>query len=293
MILIGENINVMNTKIRQAMKDRDKKVIQDLALKEKETGVDYLDLNIGPARKNGPELMTWMVETVQEVVDLPLSLDTTNVEAMEAGLKAHKGGAPIINSISARPERMDALLPLVKKYSASFVALLLGVEGIPRDEAERGALAAEMLARFAEEDIPNESVYFDPIVLPISSQQAQVQGCTNFMQMFAELAPGCNSTCGVSNVSNGTPENLRPILNRTYLMMLANYGMASSIVDAFDKEMVSIGKGQRSALQELVKKVMDGEEPNLDNLSSEEKDCVKTAKVILGHSLYSHSWLKL
>jgi len=226
-------------------------------------------------------------------VDLPLSLDTTNVEAMEAGLKAHKGGAPIINSISARPERMDALLPLVKKYSASFVALLLGVEGIPRDEAERGALAAEMLARFAEEDIPNESVYFDPIVLPISSQQAQVQGCTNFMQMFAELAPGCNSTCGVSNVSNGTPENLRPILNRTYLMMLANYGMASSIVDAFDKEMVSIGKGQRSALQELVKKVMDGEEPNLDNLSSEEKDCVKTAKVILGHSLYSHSWLKL
>ncbi len=293
MILIGENMNVMNKKIHQAMKDRDKKVIQEMAIKEKEAGIDYLDINIGPARKQGGELMRWMVETIQEVVDLSLSLDTTNVEAMEEGLKVHKGPNPLINSISARPESMDALLPLVKKYDSSFVALLLGVEGIPRDEAERGALAAEMLARFDTEGIAHNKVYFDPIILPISSQQNQVQGCTRFMEMFYELAPGCNSTGGLSNVSNGTPEELRPILNRVYLLILMKLGLSSVILDAFDKEIVKIAKGERKDLEGLVKKVMDGEEPNMDTLSQEEKDYVKTTKVLLGHSLYSHSWLKL
>lgn len=286
-------MNVMNNKIRQAMKEKDKKIIQEFAIKEKEAGMDYLDVNIGPARKQGGELMRWMVETIQEVVDLPLSLDTTNIEAMDEGLKANKKPNPLINSISARPERMNALLPLVKKYDASFVALLLGVEGIPRDEAERGALAAEMLARFDEEGIAHNKVYFDPIILPISSQQNQVQGCTRFMEMFSELAPNCNSTGGLSNISNGTPEKLRPILNRAYLLMLMNLGLSSVILDAFDEEMVKIAKGHRKNLQELVKKVMDGQEPDIDILSQEEKDYMKTIKVLLGHSLYFHSWLKL
>jgi 5-methyltetrahydrofolate corrinoid/iron sulfur protein methyltransferase len=293
MILIGENMNVMNNKIRQAMKDRNKKVIQEIAIKEKEAGIDYIDVNLGPARKQGGELMKWMVETIQEVVDLPLSLDTTNVEAMEEGLKIHKGSNPIINSVSARPERMDALLPLVKNYDASFIALLLGVEGIPRDEAERGALAAEMLARFDTEGIAHNKVYFDPIILPISSQQNQVQGCTRFMEMFSDLAPDCNSTGGLSNVSNGTPEELRPILNQTYLLMLMNLGLSSVILDAFDKEIVKIAKGEKKNLEELIKKIMNSEEPNIDSLSQEEKNYAKTTKVLLGHSLYSHSWLKL
>ncbi|HIE44260.1 MAG TPA: dihydropteroate synthase, partial [Candidatus Omnitrophica bacterium] len=292
MILIGENMNVMNKRIRQAMKERNKEVVQEIAIREKESGVDYLDINIGPARKQGGELMRWMVETIQEVVDLPLSLDTTNVEAMEEGLKAHRGANPIINSISARPERMGALLPLVKKYDASFIALLLGVEGIPRDEAERGALAAEMLARFDEEGISHDKVYFDPIILPISSQQNQVQGCTRFMEIFPELAPDCNSTGGLSNVSNGTPDELRPILNRTYLLILMNLGLSSVILDAFDEEIIKIAKGERKDLQELVKKVMDGEEPPSESLTQEQRDYLKTAKVLLGHSLYSHSWLK-
>ncbi len=292
MILVGENINIMSKEIGSAIKNREAKPIQELALKEKEAGMDYLDINLGPARKQGPELMEWLVKIVQEAADLPLFLDTTNVEAIEAGLKVHKGKA-IINSISCRPERIEALLPLVKKYNAGFVGLLLGVEGIPRDSSERGALAAELIAKAQEAGIPPESIWLDPIALPVSSQQNQVQGCTEFMQMFRELAPGCNSTCGVSNVSNGTPSELRPILNQTYLVMLEKYGMSSSIVDAFDSKMIEVARGRKENLRQLIWKVMEGEEPEPAGLTPEEKDYLKTTKVLLGHSLYSDSWLKL
>lgn len=274
------------------MKNMEKKPIQELAMKEKEAGMDYLDVNLGPARKQGPELMQWLVKTVQEAVELPLFLDTTNVEAIEAGLKVHKGKA-VINSISCKPERMSALFPLAKKYNAGFVGLLLGPEGIPRDATERGALAAELLAKAAETGIAEEDIWIDPIVLPVSSQQDQVKGCTEFMQMFRELAPGSKSTCGLSNVSNGTPEKLRPILNRTYLIMLEKYGLTSAILDVFDEEIIKIAKGEREDLKKVVWDVMDGKDLDEGRPSSEETDYAKTARVLLGQSLYSDSWLRL
>ena len=292
MILIGENINIVSKTLGPAIKNMEKGPVQELAIKEKEAGVDYLDVNLGPARKKGPELMEWLVKTVQEVTEIPLSLDTTNIEAIEGGLKVHKGKA-VINSISCKPERMEVLFPLVKKYSAGFVGLLLGPEGIPRDGTERGALAAELLAKASEYGIPEGDIWLDPIVLPVSSQQDQVKGCTEFMQMFRELAPGSKSTCGLSNVSNGTPAELRAILNRTYLIMLEKYGLTSAIVDAFDEEIIKIAKGGREDLKKVVRKVMDGEELDTDKLSPEEVDYVKTTRILLGQSLYSHSWLKL
>ena len=120
MILIGENINVMSNTIGPAMKERNAGPIQELAKAETAAGIDYLDINIGPARKAGDELMEWMVKTVQEVTDLPLFLDTSNVEAMEAGLKVYqnKKGKAVINSIMARPQRIEALMPLAAKYDA-------------------------------------------------------------------------------------------------------------------------------------------------------------------------------
>ncbi|PIZ15281.1 dihydropteroate synthase [Candidatus Desantisbacteria bacterium CG_4_10_14_0_8_um_filter_39_17] len=300
MILVGENLNVMSSVLGPAIKNREVKPVQEMAIKEKERGMDYIDINMGPARKQGPETMQWLVKTVQEVADLPLFLDTTNIEAIEAGLKVHKGKA-IINSISCKPEVMNALLPLAKKYNAGFVGLLLGSEGIPRDANERAALAVELTTRAAESGIPSEDIWIDPIVLPVSSQQDQVRGCTEFMTMFKDILPGCRATCGLSNVSNGAPSELRPILNRTYLMILEKYGMSSAIVDAFDKELIQIAKGGYPPkvggenLKKLVWDVVDGKEPvsKGGNLSEEEINYLKTTKVLLGHSLYSHSWLKL
>ena len=298
MILIGENLNVMVKKIGTAMKERDAKTIQELAVAEAEAGVDYIDINLGPARKAGDELMEWIVKTVQEVVDVPLYLDTTNEVAIEAGLKAYKNkkGKAVINSIMARPERMAAELPLAQKYDAGFVALLWGPEGMPRDASERGSLAAELMAKAAEHGIPNEDVWIDPIVTPVSSQQDQVKSLLEFMMMFEdlqEMAPGLKSTCGLSNVSNGAPADVRPILNQTYLIMTEKYGMKSAIVDAFDEDLKRFARGGREDIRKLIHRVLDGDEPDLASLRKGEVEYVKTAKVLLGYSLYSDSWLEI
>ena len=138
----------------------------------------------------------------------------------------------------------------------------------------------------------------DPIVTPVTSPQSQVQvpSCIEFMKMFKDLqevAPGMKSTCGLSNVSNGAPEPLRPILNQTYMIMLGRYGMASAIVDAFDEDLKAFAQGKREDLKKLVYRVMDGEELDLKTLSKEEIDYVKTTKVLMGKILYSDSWLEL
>ena len=294
MILIGENMNIMSIKYGKAMKEKDAKTIQELAVQEQKAGMDYIDLNIGPAGRIGEELMEWIVKTVQEVVDVPCALDTSNVAAIRAGLKAHKGRA-LINSISAREDRLEALLPLAKEFDADFVGLLWGPEGMPRDEHERGALAEVIRSSAAAQGISMERIWLDPIVTPVNVQQNQVMALYNFMKDYysAGVFEGCTSTCGLSNVSNGPPEHLRPILNQTYLIMLKRYGMGSAIVDTFDTELHKFARGEMQDIEQLVFKVCDGEEVNLSSLSKEEADYVKTARVLLGHSLYSDSWLQL
>ncbi len=291
MILIGENINITTKIAGTAMKERNPEPIQKIAKAEVDAGMDYLDLNIGPARKNGEEFMTWMVNTVQAVTDKPLSLDTTNPLAMEAGLKVHRGKA-LINSISLT--RMGEELPLVIKYNANMIGLLWGREGMPRDADERTIIAAELMYKANEMGISNENIWFDPIVTPVVNVDTnQVKPCLEFMSMLQDIAPGCKSTVGLSNVSNGAPTNLRPYLNRTYLMMLMKYGLYSAIVDAFDSELVKIARGEMPELVNLVHRVMDGEKPDLSSLSEEEVKYVKTVRVLTSETLYSHSWLEL
>ncbi len=291
MILIGENINVMNKRLRKAFKERDKGPVENLVRKSVENGVDYLDLNIGPARKDGPQLMEWLIKTVREITDIPLFLDTTNVEALQVGLEM-EGERAVINSIQVTPERMDLLFPLMKKYRAKCVALLIGKEGVPRDATERGSLAVEFLTRAEREAIPPENIFFDPIVLPLPYQQEQVVAVLEFMSMFKELLPGCLSTCGLSNVSNGAPEELRPLLNRTYLLMLKKYGLDSAIVDALDEELLALARGEKPELEKFLYRIME-EEVEEKELKEEELKIYRTYKVLSGKTLYSHSWLKV
>lgn len=292
MFLIGENLNVMSRRLGEAFQNRDAGPIQEMALAETRAGMDMIDLNIGPARKTGPDFMEWLVNVVQEVTDLPLSLDTSNVDAIEAGLRAAKV-RPLINSISARPERMEALMPMAKKYNAPFIGLTLSAEGIPRDANERGLCAAEIMAAAARYGIPDDDIWIDPIILPVNTQQLQIQGCTEFVMMLPDLAPSSKSTCGLSNVSNGVPGHLRGIMNRTYLVMLKRYGMYSAIVDAFDRDLIAIARGEAPGLEALIHRVMDGEQVDLSALSNEEGDYVKTARVLMGQTLYSDSWLEI
>ncbi len=292
MILIAESINIMSKTLGPAMRERNPKPIQEMALAEVEAGADYLDLNIGPARRNGEELMQWVVNTVQAVTSLPLSLDTTNPVAMEAGLKVCRNKA-LINSISLQPDRLEKGLPLVKKYNASMIGLLWGADGMPRDANERCMHTVDLIYKANEMGIANENIWIDPIASPVSLEINQVKSCVEFMSMLADIAPGCKSTVGLSNISNGTPANLRPYLNRTYMIMLERYGLYSAIADVFDAETVKLAHGEMPEIVSLVHRVMDGESPNLASLSKKEAEYVKTVKVLTGESLYSHSWLEI
>ena len=292
MLCFGESLNVMGTKIGKAFKEMDPKPIQEEAVFQKEKGMDYIDINLGPAKKTGVQLMPWVVETVQEVVDLPLLLDTSNIDAIEAGLKVCKQ-TPIINSIMCRPERYEKMLPLAAEYNADFVALMWGPEGLPRDENERAALAVELITVANEMGIPNEKIWVDGIVTPVNVQQEHSMSLIKFYEMLSDIAPGAKSTCGLSNISNGAPDHLRDILNQVYSVMLKKVGMASIISDPRDDTLTAIAKDQRKDLEEVVYAMMDGNEPDRSSLSKDMVDVAKTTKVLMGRSLYSDSWLEL
>jgi len=291
-VCVGENINIMSKTIGPAIKERRADPILEMARHQEKVGIDYLDLNIGPSRKAGEEVMDWLVKTVQGVVHKPLSLDTTNAAAMEAGLKIHKGKA-LINSVSLQPERLEKVLPMAKAYNVYVIGLLWGKEGMPRDANERAALAVDFIYQANNLGIPTEDIWIDPIVSPVSVEINQVLSCLEFMSMLKDIAPEAKSIVGLSNISNGTPIHLRPVLNRAYMIMLMKYGLYSAIVDAYDEELLTLAKGGMSAIVSLVHRMMDGEEPDLKSLSPKEVEYAKTTKVLLGKSLYSHSWLEL
>lgn len=296
---IGENLNVINKRIGRAFKEKDPVPIREMAENLTAARVDYIDINLGPARKGGEELMTWVVQTVQEVTETPLCLDTSNIEAMAAGLKVCKH-KPIMNSIMCRPERYNAMLPICAENNAQMIALMWGPQGLPRDENERAELLTELLSMAQGHGITMDNIWIDPIITPVNIQQQQLMSTLTFMQMVPDIVAAIDpsgavakSTNGLSNCSNGCPDHLRPIMNQTYMIMLQRYGMYSCIIDAFDDRIMSICRGERPDIVEVVHGVMDGKEYNTATMDKEAADYVKTAKVLLGHSLYSDSWLEL
>ncbi len=291
---IAESINIMGTRSGNAMKERNPEPIQEMAKEETAAGAAYLDLNIGPARKDGTELMPWVVETVQAAVDTPLCLDSTNTDAMAAGFKvvANKSQA-IMNSISAQPERMEALIPVAAEAGCDVIALLWGPDGMPRDSNERAAMAVDLMMALNEAGIPNEKILFDPIGTPITLGADQIASGLEFMMMLGDIAPGSGSTVGLSNVSNGVADHLRKYLDRTYLIMLMKYGISTAIVNSYDKELMAICRGERQDLVDLVHGMMDGNEPDPASLEGAALEHYKTYKALSGQTVFSESWLEL
>ena len=293
-LAIAESINIMGKRSGTAMKERNPAPVQEMAKEESAAGASYLDLNIGPARKDGTELMPWVVQTVEAVSDVPLCLDTTNTDAMAAGFKVvkNKTGA-IMNSISAQPERMQKLIPVAAEAGCNVIALLWGPDGMPRDSNERAAMAVDLMMALAEAGIPNEKMIFDPIATPITLGADQIASGLEFLSMLQEIAPGAGSTVGLSNVSNGVAEHLRKYLDRTYLIMLMKYGITTAIVNSYDAELMAICKGERQAHVDMVHAMMDGNDPDLSGLSGVALEHYKTYKALSGQAVFSESWLEL
>jgi 5-methyltetrahydrofolate corrinoid/iron sulfur protein methyltransferase len=294
MIIIGENIHVIARAVSTAIRERDAKVIQDLAKAQADSGADYIDLNLGPLSKNPEETMQWVVNTAQEVTDLPLSLDTMNPVAMEAGLKVCKK-RPLLNSASGKTESKERMLPLAKKYNCDVVISVITDKGMPPDVDSKTDSIMDTVGYANELGIPNEDIWVDPIILPVSTAgEGQKFAVANleFIKILQDVLPGVKSTVGLSNISNGVPNELRPILNRTYMLMLGRNGLYSAIADALDKEFMSLNKGELPNIVDLIYKTMDGEEIDLSSLSQEEINYVKTTKVLMGETLYSDAWLE-
>lgn len=291
MVLIGESIHIISKRVSDAVKERNPKVIQELAKAQADAGADYIDLNLGPAKKDPEGMTQWLVNIVQEVTDLPISVDTLNPIAMEAGLKICKK-RPLLNSASGRTDSKEQMLPLAKKYNTDVVISVLTDKGCPPDVDSRIESIMETVAYANELGIPNEDIWVDPIILPVSADQKQVREALEFIGMLADLLPGVKSTVGLSNVSNGTPEHLRGILNRTYMVMLGRKGLYSAIADVLDEELVRLNRGELPHIVDIIYRTMDGEPIDLASLSKQEQDYVKTTKVLMGDTLYSHAWLE-
>lgn len=260
MLIIGEKLSIIARRVRDAMLNRDKGPIQDIATTQWKAGAGMIDANIGPAEDSGESLMEWMVTTIQEIVPLPICLDTTNYKAIEAGLNVHnkEWGKPMINSTSNDPERFP-MLELAAKYNAKIIGLTVGKGGLPADAEERAAIAAEIMGRSMEYGVPLENVYLDPLVLQIATSQDHALKVIKAVRMFQDLNdPPMKTVVGLSNISNGCPKQLRPILNNYFLSLLMYEGLTAAIADP----------------QEIV-------------------PTVKTINVILGKTLYAHSYLEM
>ncbi len=294
MVIIGENIHVIAKAVSVAIRERDAKVIRDLAKAQTEAGADYIDLNVGPMKKDTEETMQWLLNTVQEVTNLPLSIDTMNPVAMEAGLK-HCKKRPLLNSASGKTDSKQNMLPLAKKYNCEVVISVMTDKGMPPDVDSKIGSIMDTVTYANELGIPNEDIWVDPIILPVSTAgEGQRFAVTNleFIKILEDVLPGVKSTVGLSNVSNGVPDELRPLLNRTYLVMLGRNGLYSAIADPLDKELMSLTKGEMPKIAGLIHKTMDKEDIDLSALSQKEVEYVKTAKVLMGETLYSDAWLE-
>jgi len=291
MILIGENIHIISKAVSEAVRNRDVAPIQALARAQAQAGADYLDLNLGPARREPQEVASWLVETVQEVADLPISLDTMNPLAMEAGLKLCRKRA-LLNSASGKSESRENMMPLAIKYNAQAVISVITDQGCPPDVDSRVESIMETVAYANGMGIDNEDIWVDPIILPVSADQKQVREALEFIRILPDLLPGVKSVVGLSNVSNGTPAHLRAVLNRTYMVMLERNGLYAAIADVLDEELVELNSGGLKDARVLIHRVMDGELVDAEALPEKEQNYVKTARVLMGDTLYSHAWLE-
>jgi 5-methyltetrahydrofolate corrinoid/iron sulfur protein methyltransferase len=305
-LLIGENIHIIAPRVKDAIERRDKAAIQDLARRQVEAGAAVLDLNIGPQRKLGHEVMPWIVETVQEAVDVPLSLDTTNLAAMEAGLRVCKRQA-MLNSASADPERLDSVMALAARYGSRVVALTMGVEGIPTTADGRAGIALEALLPAAERHgVDVADIFLDPLVLAVSCNQDVARESVEAIRMFKMLSdPPPTTTVGLSNISNGCPAETRPLINRVMLVMLLGAGLDSAIaypLDAEQREWIRIveERDQRSPLARLVLALNDAsatmEELDLGRVDMDDPaqvELYKTYRMLSNEVIYADSYLRI
>ncbi|UCH34314.1 MAG: dihydropteroate synthase [Armatimonadota bacterium] len=236
MYVIGERINGMFKDVRQAIQAQDKGIIQDLAKKQLAGGAHCLDVNVGPASDDPVSTVQWLVETIREVTDAPLAIDTTKHDVMATGIKA-AGKGSVINSTTGQQEKLDVLLPLAAENDASLIALTIDEKGIPRDANGRVEIALRVVAGAMEHGISPDRIYVDGVIIPVSADQMTPTHVLNTISQCKMLAdPPPKTILGLSNVSQGAV--YRELINRTYMVMALAHGLDAAILDPMDTELM-------------------------------------------------------
>jgi len=257
-IIIGERIHCISPEIREAMATMNPEPILKRGREQLKAGATYLDGNIGPAEKNGQELMKWAVKILQENFDnVPLSLDTANKKAIEAGISVYNRakGKPIVNSADAG-DRLS-YIDLAAANGAICIALC-AKQGVPADNEERMAYCQEMLEHGMGLGMEVEDLWFDPLFLVIKGMQDKQTQVLDFIRQLRDM--GFNSTGGLSNVSNMMPKHIRPIMDSVMVAMAIQNGLTSAIVNPCDLRLM---------------------------------ESIKSADIIMNHSLYADSYLEI
>ncbi|GIK54380.1 MAG: dihydropteroate synthase [Chloroflexi bacterium] len=305
MYIIGENIHIISANVKEALKERNGRFFQDLAVSQVAAGANALDLNLGPRKADGEEIFPWMVGLMEEVVDVPLCFDSTNIVGIEAGLKKVTKAQPIINSTSAEPERLERVPLVAKQYNTRLIALTMGKSGIPVAADERVNIALEsLIPRALEIDFPISDLIIDPLVLTVSGCQ---EYCPHLIEAVRTLQfawdPPPPISVGLSNVSNAVPRDNRPLINRVYCAMLMGVGLQMMIADPFDaqlKEVVRVieARDGSTAVNRLYLSIHDHianmEEPDINDVDLYDPEQVaiwKTVEILLNKVIYADAYL--
>ncbi|HYA33232.1 MAG TPA: dihydropteroate synthase [Candidatus Bathyarchaeia archaeon] len=238
MIIIGGNINGYSQSVGAIIDKRDSKAIQDLAVRQVDAGAQVVDLNVGIGRDDAVELMKWLVITVQDAVDVTLSIDTPKIEVMKAGIDGVKGHS-MMNSIPAEQEKMAALFPLAAEHDSEIICMTMDENFVLGDVDKRVEQAATLVANACEYGIDVEKLYIDPVCLPVSTAQDQAPIVIEAVRRISLLTSPTSvlkTAVGLNNISHDT-KNPR-LIERTFLAMLIGAGLSSAIINTEDRELL-------------------------------------------------------
>jgi 5-methyltetrahydrofolate--homocysteine methyltransferase len=228
MIIIGEKINGTRKQVGTAIRERDATLIERLACEQVEAGAVYLDVNAGTGPEREAEDLVWLIQTVQQYVDVPLCLDSPNAASLKLAIKA-VDQQPMINSISGEPERLEHVLPLVAEHQCPVIVLALDDNGIPKTVDDRMNIIDRLVAATRESGIADNMLFIDPLIMAISTgDDAGIIACET-MRRVRKQYPDAHLTGGLSNMSFGSPA--RKYLNQAFLVLALEAGMDSAIMD--------------------------------------------------------------
>lgn len=242
MLIVGELINSTRKAIAQAIEQKDKDFLQDLARRQAEAGADFIDVN---AAVGGDEIenMIWLVDLIQDVVDTPLCIDSPSPEALEAGLVRCRKKA-MVNSISGESERWEKVLPIIQKYQAKVVVLCMDDQGMPETVEDRLRVAEKLVTGLKGAGVPEGDIFLDPLVKPLGVNHDYGVEILKTTQAIRAKYPQVHVISGLSNVSYGLPE--RRLLNRVFMVMSLTMGMDAFILDPLDQTLMSLGAAAKA-----------------------------------------------